>query len=102
VVLPQPLRKYAQLCATVTLQQVRGDHCRTVCPQNHSNIMQFVQIFKGHILGTYCLEFILRIPIISILLVIHLILLLPDVSIFVATGKHFRISDMALLCEFMH
>jgi hypothetical protein len=36
------------------------------------------------------------------LLVIQFILLRTDLSIFVASDKHFRISDMALLYEFMH
>jgi hypothetical protein len=60
------------------------------------------QYLNGHILCKYCLEFILSIPIILILLVIQFILLRPDVLIFVATDKHFRIPDMAFLCEFMH
>jgi hypothetical protein len=50
----------------------------------------------------FCVEYILGIPIISILLVIQLTLLRADISIFVATDKHLRISDMALLREFMH
>jgi hypothetical protein len=59
-----PLRKYAKLCAPVTLQPVREDHCRTVRSQNHSNISH--QYLNGHILCTYYLEFIFSIPNISI------------------------------------
>jgi hypothetical protein len=55
---------------------------------------------NGYILGTYCLKFTLSIQIISILFVIEFILIQPDVSVFVVTDKHFRISDLALFCEF--
>jgi hypothetical protein len=65
---------------------------RTLC-----NLYQYL---NGYILGTYCLEFILSIPIISIQFVIQFILIRPDVSIFVATDKHLRISDKGLFCEF--
>jgi hypothetical protein len=48
---------------------------------------------NGHILVTYCLKFILILPIILISRVIQFISLRPDISIFLATDKHFRISD---------
>jgi hypothetical protein len=100
---PLSERQFFRNCKLVMLRAVRGDHCRTVRPQNHSNSMLFVPIFKC-ISSWHILSWIhyISIPIIAILVVIQFILLWPDVSIFVATDKHFIISDMALLCEFMH
>jgi hypothetical protein len=54
---------------------------------NSSPSKSFEHYLNGHILGTYCLEFISSIPIISILPVIQFILLRPDVSIFVAINR---------------